>query len=43
MYSDLWKVHWWNDMKKYTINFVDKCRNCQKVPSTCNREVFFKV
>ena len=28
MYRDLWKVYWWNDMKRDIVDFVSKCPNC---------------
>ncbi|XP_069151867.1 uncharacterized protein [Solanum lycopersicum] len=28
MYRDLWKVYWWNDMKRDIVDFVTKCPNC---------------
>lgn len=31
MYNDLKEVHWWNEMKRYITDFVDRCVNCQQV------------
>ncbi|WMV29315.1 hypothetical protein MTR67_022700, partial [Solanum verrucosum] len=31
MYRDLWKVYWWNGMKKDILEFVAKCLNYQQV------------
>lgn len=31
MCYDLREVYWWNGMKKYIVEFVAKCSNCQQV------------
>ncbi|WMV29094.1 hypothetical protein MTR67_022479 [Solanum verrucosum] len=31
MYSDLYEVFWWNDIKRDIADFVAKCPNCQQV------------
>lgn len=31
MYSCLWEVYWLNGMKKYIVELVGKCLNCQQV------------
>ena len=31
MYSDLWKVFWWNDMKRHIIIFMAKCTKYQHI------------